>query len=130
MLTLNIIGKKLQPELLNNKDSLKLLIEPSQFIDVKKSLENLGFNNIVLEDDEGNLYVNAEKTSQEATEKPLEIEKPEEKITYPEPVSKIEIIKNSTGVLISSKSSVFLKKFLQSLINSKINECRCQISCL
>ena len=123
MLTLNIIGKKLSAEAITDENEVKILIEPSQFTDVKKILESSGFGDVILEDDEGNLYVNASKKNKiEAQNEPdteIKTEKIEEKILPVAPLKR-EIIKNSTGVLISSRASKFVKKFLQSLINSKI----------
>ena len=123
MLTLNIIGKKLSAEAITDENEVKILIEPSQFTDVKKILESSGFGDVILEDDEGNLYVNASKKNKiEAQNEPdteIKTEKIEENILPVAPLKR-EIIKNSTGVLISSRASKFVKKFLQSLINSKI----------
>ena len=130
MLTLNIIGKNFESNLIaDNETEVKILIEPPQFANVKKSLEDLGFIDVILEDEDGNLYVIAKKAKKESesvsnTESESDSE-PEILPSKPEPkIKKAEIIKNSTGVLISCEAqkykSPFIRKFLQSLVNSKI----------
>ena len=140
MLTLNVTDKNgnaalnfLRDSIANEKD-IRILIEPSQFVEIKKFLENLNFSDIIPEDDDGNLFIMASRVleSDEAStpvkidEKPVEqvdeIETPHKTIQTVKP--KIEIIKNSTGVLISCENakckSLFMKKFLSSLVNSNI----------
>ena len=140
MLTLNIIGKSIKDSLnedsTRNENEVKILIAPAQFAETKKNLENLGFNDVILEDDDGNLYVmaskesktevqevNEVKTLKTETETPIEI--PDNLPVAPVAVkAKPEIIKNSTGVLISCEAqkykSPFIKKFLVSLVTSRI----------
>lgn len=140
MLTLNITGKSIKDSLnedsTRNENEVKILIAPTQFAETKKTLENLGFNDVILEDDDGNLYVmaskesktevqevNEVKTLKTETETPIEI--PDNLPVAPVAVkAKPEIIKNSTGVLISCESqkykSPFIKKFLDSLVISRI----------
>ena len=142
MLTLNITGKSIRDSLneasTGNENEVKILIEPSQFSETKKILESLGFHDIILEDEDGNLYVIASKNSKvqeipkeikikTETEIPIEIPaglpvalKQENKTVKPKP----EIIKNSSGVLISCESQkynfLFIRKFLASLVISRI----------
>ena len=140
MLTLNITDKHgnaalnfLRDSIANEKD-IRILIEPSQFVEIKKFLEDLHFSDIIPEDDDGNLFVMASRvlepeenlTPPKIDETP--VEHVDEIVTEPQPVAavkpKVEIIKNSTGVLISCESakckSLFMKKFLSSLVNSNI----------
>ena len=136
MLTLNIIGKSIKDSLnedsTRNENEVKILIAPAQFAETKKTLENLGFHDVLLEDDDGNLFVMASKVQAVnevnevktvKTETPIEI--PDNLPVAPVAVkAKPEIIKNSTGVLISCESqkykSPFIKKFLDSLVISRI----------
>ena len=140
MLTLNITGKSIKDSLnedsTRNENEVKILIAPTQFAETKKTLENLGFHDVLLEDDDGNLYVMASKKSETEvqevnevktlkteTETPIEI--PDNLPVAPVAVkAKPEIIKNSTGVLISCEAqkykSPFIKKFLVSLVTSRI----------
>lgn len=141
MLTLNITGKSIKDSLnedsTRNENEVKILIAPTQFAETKKTLENLGFHDVLLEDDDGNLFVMASKKSKSEvqavnevnevktvkTETPIEI--PDNLPVAPVAVkAKPEIIKNSTGVLISCESqkykSPFIKKFLDSLVTSRI----------
>ena len=141
MLTININDKHgndalnfLRDSIANEKD-IRVLIEPSQFVEIKKFLESLNFSDILPEDDDGNLFIVAsreietdenltpvkiDETHVEHVEEPQKIE--------PQPITtvkpKAEIIKNSTGILISCESakcnSLFMKKFLSSLVNSNI----------
>ena len=136
MLTLNITGKSIKDSLnedsTRNENEVKILIAPTQFAETKKTLENLGFHDVLLEDDDGNLFVMASKVQAVnevnevktvKTETPIEI--PDNLPVAPVAVkAKPEIIKNSTGVLISCESqkykSPFIKKFLDSLVISRI----------
>ena len=136
MLTLNIIGKSIKDSLnedsTRNENEVKILIAPAQFAETKKTLENLGFHDVLLEDDDGNLFVMASKVQAVnevnevktvKTETPIEI--PDNLPVAPVAVkAKPEIIKNSTGVLISCEAqkykSPFIKKFLASLVTSRI----------
>ena len=138
MLTLNIIGKSIKDSLnedsTRNENEVKILIAPTQFAETKKILENLGFHDVLLEDDDGNLYVMASKKSETEVQEVNEVKtvKTETPIEIPDnlPVAPVavkakpEIIKNSTGVLISCESqkykSPFIKKFLDSLVISRI----------
>ncbi|MBQ6738064.1 MAG: hypothetical protein IJP41_06370 [Synergistaceae bacterium] len=136
MLTLNITGKSIKDSLnedsTRNENEVKILIAPTQFAETKKNLENLGFNDVLLEDDDGNLFVMASKV--QAVNEVIEVKtvKTETPIEIPDnlPVAPVavkakpEIIKNSTGVLISCEAqkykSPFIKKFLVSLVTSRI----------
>ena len=131
MLTLNTAGKNYNDILkvlsgsgVKDENELKILIDPSQFNGVKKILEEQGFSDVILEDDEGNLYVLAKKKPEsEITEsvKPEEDQIEIKELTPSKPKTKSEIIKNSTGVLISGKyKDNFMKKFLMSLVASRI----------
>ncbi|MBR0253902.1 MAG: hypothetical protein IJQ57_11180 [Synergistaceae bacterium] len=136
MLTLNITGKSIKDSLnedsTRNENEVKILIAPTQFAETKKTLENLGFHDVLLEDDDGNLFVMASKV--QAVNEVIEVKtvKTETPIEIPDnlPVAPVavkakpEIIKNSTGVLISCEAqkykSPFIKKFLVSLVTSRI----------
>ena len=131
MLTLNIIGKNFQSDsVADDENEIKILLEPSQIDGVKRAIEFLGFTNIMLEDDEGNLYLTASKETVKEENKIEEEVKPAAEVTQPplpvviQKTPKTEIIKNSTGVLISCENqkynSIFMRKFLSSLVNSRI----------
>lgn len=138
MLTINITDKhgdaafNFLKDSLGKEKNIRILIEPSQFVEIKKFLEGLNFSDIIPEDDEGNLFITASKQSDpdeisppiDTDEKIVEQSHDTEVQTVTTVKNKAEIIKNSTGVLISCESSkcnsLFMKKFLISLVNSNI----------
>ena len=140
MITLNINDKHGNAALnflrdsIGNEKNIRILIEPSQFVEIKKFLEELNFSDIIPEDDDGNLFIMASRvleSDEDLTPVKIDetpVEKVDEIVNEPQPAPtvkpKIEIIKNSTGVLISCESakckSLFMKKFLSSLVNSNI----------
>ena len=117
MLTLTAAGKsnsdieKLLQEA-SGDEELKILIDgPAQASEIKKLLEDSGFNDVVPEDDEGMLYLLA-------TKKPLEPDTPKA------PLQKVSIIPpaspNSTGIFIAGDRGSFLHKVLDSLASASI----------
>ena len=98
----------------SSDDELRILIDgPGQSDGITKLLTSQGFNSILPEDDEGNIYLTASKVV--AAEKP----KPSQGIT----VSEKHTVPSTTGVLISCRNkeynSAFMKKFLASLATAQ-----------
>ncbi|MBQ9574497.1 MAG: hypothetical protein IJR27_04370 [Synergistaceae bacterium] len=131
MLTISIVGKKTADTLnsvknalsSNKDDSIKILIDgPSQAETLKKFLEAQGFDDVVPEDDDGDLYIIASKSHVKVTEEPL----PEE--SEPVPVQQEQTVhetKSTIGILISCRkssrdyNSPFIRKFLLSLLKTE-----------
>lgn len=115
MLTLTAAGKSSGDieKLLHDAskdDELKILVDgPAQASEIKKLLEDQGFNDVVPEDDDGLLYLLA-------TKKPPEPEAPLQKISVISPAS----APNSTGVLLSSNREKFLHKAVASIASASL----------
>ena len=89
-------------------DELKILVDgPAQASEIKKLLEELGFNDVVPEDDDGLLYLLATKKQPEL---------PMQKITVIPPAS----APNSTGVLLSTDRGKFLHKVIASIASASL----------
>ncbi len=131
MLTLNTAGKSanesvrlIQEALNGNDDEIKILIDsPSVWPEINKFLNSQGFNDIVPEDDEGDLYVLVSKTAKKVSSEPEEKKEMKREIK-PEITSEIPVLKNTSAILISGENKKyrydFLRKFLLSLMNSRI----------
>lgn len=116
MLTLNAAGKSgneavdfIRSSLNADEDEAKILIDsPAQAEAIIKLLKSQDFNNVVLEDDEGLLYVIASKREPEKkpspTPTPAPVQPKHEQIT--------------SGVLISSKARKFKPSFLNRFVSS------------
>ena len=126
MLTLNAAGKSaneavslIQEALNGNDDEIKILIDsPSVWPEINKFLNSQGFSDIVPEDDDGALYVIVSKNAQK---------EPDEEVKRgikPAVTSDISVLRNTSAILISGENKKyrydFLRKFLRSLMNSRI----------
>ncbi len=154
MQTLNVLdalGKRggelvkfLKSSLKDNDYELKILIDgPVQVEEIRKFLEPLNYSNFVLEDDDGNLYLETSKENPlpvQTGESPENSNKPalpvpdcrqteptcrQDGQTGPLLRPKNFQIQNGTGVLISCGNNgkykkIFIQKILSSLVNSKI----------
>ena len=127
MLTLNTAGKsaneavRLIQEALNGEENeIKILMDsPLIWPEINKFLNSQGFSNIVPEDDDGALYVLISKNGQNETDNPEELNS-----DGAAAMSEIQVIRNSSAILISGENKKyrydFLRKFLRSLMNSRI----------
>ena len=100
----------------NKDDSLKVLIDgPVQADAIKKFLESQGFSDVVLEDDDGNLYLTAGRADENVSA-PVKTFTPKPKVTPKE-------IPSTIGVIISCRNkdydSAFIRKFLLSLLKAE-----------
>jgi len=152
MQTLNVLdalGKRggelvkfLKSSLKDNDYELKILIDgPVQVEEIRKFLEPLNYSNFVLEDDDGNLYLETSKPAAMRKSDPTREAKTEVSMPHlpvqtgesPENSNKLAPvlrpknfqIQNGTGVLISCGNNgkykkIFIQKILSSLVNSKI----------
>ena len=126
MLTLNAAGKSaneavslIQEALNGNEDEIKILIDsPSVWPEINKFLNSQGFSDIVPEDDDGALYVIVSKNAQK---------EPDEEVKRgikAAVTSDISVLRNTSAILISGENKKyrydFLRKFLRSLMNSRI----------
>lgn len=132
MLTLNAAGKsaneavRLIQEALNGEENeIKILMDsPLIWPEINKFLNSQGFSDIVPEDDDGALYVliskndRQDKNEDESEESNHEI-KPSVKTS-----NDTQTLRNTKAILISGENKKyrydFLRKFLRSLMNSRI----------
>lgn len=135
MLTISIVGRKTADALSsvknavssNKDDSIKILIDgPSQAEAVKKFLEAQGFDDVVPEDDDGNLYIIASKSHVTVTEEPLPEEPKHVAVQIPvQQAQTVHETKSTIGILISCRNnsrdynSPFIRKFLLSLLKTE-----------
>ncbi|MBQ7665750.1 MAG: hypothetical protein IJS42_03445 [Synergistaceae bacterium] len=127
MLTLNTAGKsaneavRLIQEALNGEENeIKILMDsPLIWPEINKFLSSQGFSDIVPEDDDGALYVLISKNGQSETDNPEELNS-----DGAAAMSEIQVIRNTSAILISGENKKyrydFLRKFLRSLMNSRI----------
>ena len=130
MLTLNAAGKsaneavRLIQEALNGEENeIKILMDsPLIWPEINKFLNSQGFSDIVPEDDDGALYVLISKNERQDTNEAEELNheiKPSVKTSNDTQTSR-----NTKAILISGENKKyrydFLRKFLRSLMNSRI----------
>ena len=141
MLTLNALGihggdlvKFFQSSLKDNENELKILIDgPIQVEEIRKILEPQGFSDFILEDDDGNLYIETSKKLESPKPLPKINPAPEIKTDFPAPKptpAPAQVVKpvqaklnlqNSTGVLISCGKGKYKKNFMQKILSSLVN---------
>lgn len=130
MLTLNTAGKSVKDSAKiikdaisrSNDDEIKILIgEPGSAENIKKILESNGFNDIIPEDNDGELYITASKVQVNHENVNHESAALRQTVNSDSIPSKTPV-PSSTGVLISCRNreynSSFMKKFLSSLVQS------------
>ncbi len=135
MLTITTAGQSVNDALslvknaLNGKndDSLKILIDgPVQAEAIKKFLESQGFNDVLLEDDEGTLYLTVPLSKNEPQPAPSNLLNPVK--VQPQPIlheTQTQTQKPGTlGIIISCRNkdyqSSFIRKFLLSILKTEI----------
>lgn len=138
MLTITTAGQSVNDALslvknaLNGKDddSLKILIDgPVQAEAIKKFLESQGFNDVLLEDDEGTLYLTVPLSKNEPQPAPSNLLNPvkvqPQPILHDENQTQTQNQKPGTlGIIISCRNkdyqSSFIRKFLLSILKTEI----------
>lgn len=110
----------------NTDDTLKVLIDgPVQAEAIKKFLESLGFSDVLLEDDEGSLYLTVSLSKSEAPAPQMLPAKVQPHLpANVRQVHEVHEIKDTIGVIISCRNkeyqSSFLRKFLLSLLKTDV----------